>query len=384
MKRALQAAGWGLAGFLGLALLAVLATNVLLRTSLLRKLVNAKPDELTVEYRGAASWLPGRLSFDSLTLRSRDRNIELEAALQGVTLRVSLADLLRRRFHPTRLRARTLRFRLRERLARPEATPARLARYPRIEGFADPPLLPTTPAPARTARAPWRVVIDDLAVTNVEEIWIDSWKWTGKGRVTGGFELLPGREARVGPARLEVTAGVLVHGESKVAERTRGAVWCDLPRFQSKAYPGNEVWKILSGGSELRGDLAGLAFLSPDSGGPHLSGGTGELLVRIGLKAGAGSARASLTAHDVTVREGKRTVRGTARVELVAPRLDFPRGDASLSGTRVVLSRWPSTGPRVAPGPHRSPLRRPVSCSRTARSTRDSSEISSTPARSWR
>lgn len=256
-----------------------------------------------------------------------------------MALRVSLADLLRRRFHPERLRARTLRFRLRERLAPGEATPARLARYPRIEGFADPPLLPTTPAPAKPARAPWRVVIDDLAVANVEEIWIDSWRWTGKGSVTGSFELLPGREAQVGPARLEVTAGELLHGESKVAYRTRGAVWCELPRFEAQDYPGNEVWKILSGGSRLRGEVAGLEFLSVDSGGHRLSGGAGSLLLRIGLKAGAGSARASLTAHDVTVREGNQTARGTVRVELLAPRLDFPRGEASLSGTRVVLSR---------------------------------------------
>jgi len=128
MKRGLRAAGWGLLGLFGLAVVVVLASNVLLRTPLLRKLVNAKPEELVVEYRGATSWLPGRLSFDSLTLRSRDRNIEFEAALQGVTLRVSLADLVRRRFHTTRLRARTLAFRLRERLTPEEATPARSAR----------------------------------------------------------------------------------------------------------------------------------------------------------------------------------------------------------------------------------------------------------------
>jgi hypothetical protein len=103
------------------------------------------------------------------------------------------------------------------------------------------------------------VVIDDLAVASVEEIWIDAWKWTGSGRVAGGFELLPGREARVGPARLEVSAGELLHGDSKVAQRTFGAVWCELPRFDTQAYPGNDAWKIMSGGSELRGDLAGLA-----------------------------------------------------------------------------------------------------------------------------
>jgi hypothetical protein len=114
-------------GLLSLPVLVVLASNVFLRTSLLRSLVNGDPDSLFVEYRGARSWFPGHLSFDSLTLRSNDNNAEFEAALQGLELRVSLADTLRRRFHATRVRARKLEFRLRERLRREEATPARLA-----------------------------------------------------------------------------------------------------------------------------------------------------------------------------------------------------------------------------------------------------------------
>ncbi len=331
-------AGWGLVGLLGLAVLVVLATNVFLRTGLLRSLVNGDPGSLVVEYRGARSWFPGHLSFDSLTLRSNDDNAEFEAALQGVELRVSLADLLRRRFHATRVRAQKLEFRLRELLRREEATPARLARYPRIGGFADPPLLQATPSPAEPTGSPWRVVIDDLSVARVEEIWIDAWKWTGNGRVAGGFELLPGREARVGPARLEVTAGDLLHGDSKVAERTFGAVWCELPRFDTRAYRGNDVWKIMSGGSELRGDLAGLAFLSPDTGGFHLSGGAGSIRERVGLKNGVGKVRLEARTSDVTVREVERTIRGSARVEIHATDVDFRRGEASLAGTEVVLS----------------------------------------------
>jgi hypothetical protein len=338
MKRGWRAAGWGLVGLIGLPLLAVLATNALLRTNLLRSLVNGDPDSLVVDYRGAASWIPGRLSFDSLTLRSRDHNAEFEVALRGVELRVSLVDLLRRRFHATRVRAGKLEFRLRERLSREEATPARLARFPRIEGFADPPLLEATPSPSEPAGTPWRVVIDDLAVASVGEIWIDAWKWTGEGRVAGAFELLPGREARVGPARLEVTAGGLLHGHSKVAERTFGAVWCELPRFDTQAYPGNDVWKLLSGGSELRGDLAGLAFLSTDASGLRLFGGAGAIRERVALKDGVGTVRLEVTASDLTVREGDRTFRGSARVDIHAANVDFRRGEASLAGTRVVLS----------------------------------------------
>ena len=331
-------AGWGLVGLLSLPVLAVLATNVLLRTNLLRKLVNGDPDTLVVDYRGAASWFPGHLSFDSLTLRSRDHNVEFEAALQGVALRVSLTDLVGRRFHTTRVRAQKLEFRLRERLSREQATPARLARYPRIEGFADPPLLETTPSPSEPAGSPWRVVIDDLAVASVEGIWIDAWKWTGEGNVSGAFELLPGREARVGPARLEVSAGELLHGHSKVAQRTSGAVWCELPRFDTQAYPGNDVWKLMSGGSELHGELAGLSFLSADESGLRFSGGAGTVREQVALKDGVGTVRLAVMAREVTVHEGKRKFRGSAQVDIHAKNVDFRRGEASLAGTKVVLT----------------------------------------------
>jgi hypothetical protein len=297
-----------------------------------------------VEYSGAACWLPGRISLDAVTLRSRDRKTEFEAVLEGVTLRVSLLDIATRRFHVESLRARALSFKLRELLTPAEATPERVARYPRIEGFADPPLLPTSPRPPASGLDPWRIVIDDLAVTGVREIWIDSWRWKGAGQVTGSFEILPGREARVGPARLEVAGGALKHGASIVARRTAGAVWCELPRFQNDAYPGNEVWKIMSGGSDLRADLLSLAVLLPAS-----SGGAGMISNRIELKDGVGSVRVEARVHGVRLRRGERTFRGTAHIDVKAPRVDFRRGEASLAGTKVVVTDVTVEG-RGAPG----------------------------------
>ncbi|MHB8799275.1 MAG: AsmA family protein [Thermoanaerobaculia bacterium] len=344
MKKGLRIVGWGLvAGFCLVALL-VIATNVLLHTRLLRKLVNTRPEALTIEYSGAASWLPGRLSLDTVTLRSRDRKTEFEVVLEGVTLRVSVFDLAKRWFHVESLRARALTFKLRELLTLDEATPERVARYPRIEGFADPPLLPATPRPPASGRTPWRIVIDDLAVTGVQEIWIDSWRWTGTGQVVGSFEILAGREARVGPARLEVAGGALKHGASNVARRTVGAVWCELPRFRKAFYPGNEVWKIMSGGSDLKADLVSLEILLPDS-----SGGTGTISERIDLKDGVGSVRVEASVRDVRLRRGERAFRGTAHIDVRSTRFDFHRGEASLAGTKVVLSDVTVEG-RGAPG----------------------------------
>src|ERR1017187_1807025 len=162
-------AGFAALGFLGL----VGATNLVLRSDWLSGQINSDPATLFITYTGARSLLPGRLRFDTLLLRSRDSNIEWEARLDGVSIRVRLSDLLRRRFRAGSVRANALSFRLRERLEppeaaptplasrpragpeRPEPTPARLAEYPPTGGFGEPPLL-DPPTPAADPGNPWR------------------------------------------------------------------------------------------------------------------------------------------------------------------------------------------------------------------------------------
>ncbi len=275
--------------------------------------------------------------------------MEWEARLEGVSVRVGLFDLLRRRFRAASVRADGLSFRLRERLERPEATPARLARYPSIAGFVEPPLR-DPPAPPAPPGDPWSVVVDDLSVGLVREIWIDSWRWTGTARVTGGFFLRPGLQAEVLPSELAASRGTLHWGEETVSRETTGSVRAVLPRFDTQAYPGNAVWKIMSGAASLRGTLDGLAFLAPAGGGPHLApGGTGAVRARVALQGGRGSARLDAEASAVAVKLGKRMVRGAARASVFARRIDFPAWSVAFDGTRVRVKDVSLEGAAGAP-----------------------------------
>jgi hypothetical protein len=64
----------GAGALLVLSALLVLATHVLLRTAILRRLLNSDPESLFVEWTGAHAGLPGYVTFDALTLRSSDHN----------------------------------------------------------------------------------------------------------------------------------------------------------------------------------------------------------------------------------------------------------------------------------------------------------------------
>jgi hypothetical protein len=340
----------GLVGVLCVFLVFVVgATNLVLRSAWLSGQINSDPATLFITYTGARSLVPGHLHFDTLILRSRDSNIEWEARLERVSIRVRLSDLLRRRFRAGSVRADALSFRLRERLERLEATPARLARFPSIAGFGEPPLR-DPPAPPAPPGDPWKVAVDDLSVGLVREIWIDSWRWTGTARVTGGLFLRPGLEAEVLPSELAASRGTLHWGEETVSRETTGSVRAALPRFDTQAYPGNEVWKIMSGGVSLRGTLDGLAFLAPPGGGPRLApGGAGTIRARVALHAGRGSARLDAEAPAVVVRLGKRTARGAVRANVFARRIDFPGGSVAFDGTRVRLRDVSLEGAAGAP-----------------------------------
>jgi hypothetical protein len=328
----------GVFGAAALGFLCLLgATNVVLRSNWLSGQINSDPSTFFVTYTGARSLLPGRLRFDTLVLRSRDSNIEWEARLEGVTIRVSLLDLLRRRFGAGSVRADALSFRLRERLEQSEATPLRLARYPRIPGFREPPLR-DPPAPAPGAGNPWRIVVDDLAVGVVREIWIDSWHWTGSARLGGGLDLLPGRLAEVFPAELSFAGGTLRFGEREVSRETRGAVRAALPRFETQDYPGNEVWKLMSGMVVLRGALQGLDFLSADGEGLRVAGGVGSARIGVVLDGGRGRARVDVNARGFVAHAGKRVFRSSARAAVRAREIDFHAGTVSFAGTSVALS----------------------------------------------
>lgn len=325
------------------------ATNLVLRSDWLSGQINSDPETLFMTYTGARSLVPGRLRFDTLVIRSRDSNIEWEARLEGVSVRVRLSSLLGRRFSAGSVRADALSFRLRERLERPEATPARLARYPGIAGFAGPPLR-DPPAPPAPPGDPWIVVVDDLRVGLVREIWIDSWRWTGAARVTGGLFLRSGIEAEVFPSEIAVAHGTLRWGDGAVSRETRGRVSAALPRFDVQAYRGNEVWKIMSGAASLRGTLDGLAFLAPAGGGPRVApGGAGTVRARVTLREGRGSARLDAEAAAVVTRLGKRTARGAVRANVFARRIDFPGGNVAFDGTRFRLQNVSLEGAAGAP-----------------------------------
>src|SRR6266498_2533084 len=123
-----------------IAVVSCAAIHVVVSTHLLRKWVNSDPEELLLDYDTASSWIPGEIRIRGLTMRGSDPNVQWYFRMEKATISISILDLLQKRFHATRVRARGLTFRLREKQKKSELSPAHVARLPEIPGFPDPPL----------------------------------------------------------------------------------------------------------------------------------------------------------------------------------------------------------------------------------------------------
>jgi hypothetical protein len=262
---------------------ALVVPNVLLRSDFIRKRVNKDPELGWLEYDSASSRWPGMVRVKNLRFRNRDPRAEWAFHLEEGELTYSLADLLRKRFHVTRLSGRGLVFHARSRLTRAKATPLRLSRLPQIPGFPDPPLIrPSKPKPPPTGKK-WSIQVDRIAVDETREIWIEEYRYTGAARVTGGFLLRPKHRAEVFPANLSARNGTLRSGRDVIAGEVRATITTRIAPWNPREYPGSKMLRFVFGDAEASGRLDDAEIVNRLLGAPagtRFEKGSGRMSVR--------------------------------------------------------------------------------------------------------
>jgi hypothetical protein len=324
-----------------LAALLSVGQHVLVSGPRLKKLVNAKPEELLVEYDSATAWVPGTLRFTNLRVRGRDANVEWEVRLPAARLDYAPFALLSRTFRMRRLSGGPLEFRLRER-QHPDRVSRNASLFPEIEGFSDPPLKdPNAPEhPPRTS-PPWKIRLDSIdAPTRL--LWIGPWRYEGEARVTGEFTLQPGWHAEIGPAAVEFTRVELSLGKDVVLADAHGAARCRIAPFDVRQVKGSQVWPYIGGEFSLAGRVVALDFfrrIYDERSAPALRQGKGQASVEIRIERGIGRGGASIEAAGVVAKTSGGALRGdlTARAEI--PRWELETGEIDVGGSRIDLRR---------------------------------------------
>lgn len=306
-----------LAAVLVLWLVYLLVANLVIGTGILKGALNENADELSIGYREAWTIVPGRVTVTDFTLRFQDKNVQFHLALDRASLRVDLLALLSKEFHVTRVRAEGASAKMRWKMEEAKGHEARLAAFPRIEGYSDPPLrakeaedAPKKPTPP--AERFWTIHIEDVAAT-VRELWFLEARWTGEGSVRGAFRLVPMRELDVYPAELDLSGGVLSVASAPVLQLRPSKLFTTIHHVDVRVPRGLEIFRFVDARLDLQGDVASITpVTSLYSEQPRVGGGVGELALDIavhrGVLAQGGTARLDLA--ELYVRDERVEVRG--------------------------------------------------------------------------
>lgn len=264
LKRSLPhvwAVAWRLLVVLGaLEFVYLLLANVLLLTPLVRTF--ATNDDMALKYDWAFSPWPGRVVVRNMSLRFQDRNVQFRVGIERGSLDLSLHELVSKRFHLLRVDADNVSYRMRHKVSRVGLEGPRLAAYPPIEGFPDPPLFDRPPSPEipDSKYNLWDVRVENVTA-RVKEVWILEYRYLGGGVARGNFHVKPARWYEVYPASLELRGGKLTLGDTMVAEHANLSIDCRVEGSDPRKLEGLDPFHKIHAGA--RGRLAGtdLAFL---------------------------------------------------------------------------------------------------------------------------
>ncbi len=248
---------------LGLQLTYLVVANALLRSQAIQHAV-ASSAGFHLDFDSAYSLWLGHVRVRNLSLRIEDYNVQFEVALAKADVDISLSELLFKKFHATKLVAEGTRFRMRHKLIVVGDDAERVAAYPPIKGFADPPYyVGVRSPPVATTTSDhdlWSVRIQDVHA-RVTELWVMEYRFLGAGLAHGSFVVKPGSWVQVEPAGLELERGTLTLGEHRVAETMRGRIICDIPDMRVAETEGIQVLRDIISTIQLRLSGGKLDFL---------------------------------------------------------------------------------------------------------------------------
>jgi len=341
-RRSLSVVAGALLLATGLLAVYVIGANLLLRTRLLRALINHGPDKIWIDYSSAYSLRPGRVRVRDLRIRDRGVVTEWIISLDEARGSIRLTDLLRKRFHTTRIRGKGLAVRVRNRLMAEEATPRRLSFLPPITGFPAPPIRePGERKPLPTGRE-WTVRLDDIAVDAVREIWVNEYHYTGEATLTGSMLLHPRLRFEVFPTTLAVRSGTLRFNEEPIAASVEARLDGLIHPYDLRQSSGGAVLKSMTGTGRAAGRIESLHVLNDMLDIPptlRLDDGTGTLAAELSLDRGSGHGALDFSAQGARAVMPDAVMTGEAEGRLRLARLDLHGGLLDFAGSHLEVRK---------------------------------------------
>jgi hypothetical protein len=299
--------------------------NVFLATPLLCKLTNRKPDKFFMTYDSAWTFWPGHVHVRGFHLRFQAYRVAFELDIERSTAEIALTELLNRRFVAKNVGAHGVSYRHLHKVDAKQALDERTLAFPMIAGVA-PNVSGPPPDPKEKPKSNnvWSVRLDDVDA-HIDEVWIQEYRWRGKGTAVGSFEIVPRQSFWVGPVHTELQPGLVTVGKELVSTNFGGEADTTITRVEFVRERKLRMLEGLNVDGHFEGDVEDLKFLRVYG----LTGsGEGKLVV------------------DADIREGE--LREGTKVALDLPRVSVrhAREGGGFTGS-AKLRAWEDEKPRV-------------------------------------
>lgn len=296
-------------------------------------MVNHQPERTRLGFEVAWMIVPGVIEMRGLELRQQSRMDQWVMHVDRVTGSLSLQDLRDHVIHITAAEGHGASFLWRPRVDAPApvvpplASPQPIADSvsvapdfgPPIPGLTNPPTVP--PEAIYPAPNPWRIVLDDIRVEQVRELWLGDYRYDGDATVSGSLTLQARKWLQVDGATLQLKGGALTRGGAPMLTGLTGTVGVQVVGGNAWTGEGRSVFNSLSGDATLTADVANLAFLEfylQSAPWLHLSGGDGRLDIAVRVLDGEFQPGSTVSAdvHNIVAQFLSYTIVGDGQVRV--------------------------------------------------------------------
>ena len=281
-----------LASLLGFLVVLNGALNLGRTRPFLASVISVSPQSLNVDYRRAWFLWPSLVYVRNLQVSGSDVNVQWQVEVDDARLSIDLMALLKREFHATKVRARGVAFRLRQKIDASAATRDRMAPLPAIPGIEGPPIIeegPPEPDIPNEKYKLWSVRIENVDGL-ARQLWIDEFHFEGELRVSGAFYLRPKRRLWVGPAKATSAYGSVVIGNERLLDGISWTANCTIPPLDPRNPTGMEFFRFISGALQINAGIPNaraLNYYTQIRGSSALfDGGSGGLHLDLVLHSG--------------------------------------------------------------------------------------------------
>jgi hypothetical protein len=342
----------------------LIAGNLCLRTGVVEKMINDRPEEDFVSWESGATYLPGFVSLKGLSYRGQSMSGQVYVHLPEVDARISLTQLVFKRLRIRGAVASDVDYRYRDRIDYPcwsEASgepfpgvPANVEDFPEIPGLQNPP----DPRPEELysqepETRPWTVEISDARIEGAVHTAYNGIRLDGEGSIVGGMTLVLDESYAIDGAKVRLSPATIQSGSRVVTDDLDLDLEVRLEPFPSGCSEMADMIAGITGSMAVAGrdssgftlDVAALNPLLPGQGMFSIESGSGRLGGRLEVIDGSVvSGDLDLVSDDVVITYQQVPLQGDLEVHGSLREMDLAARQLDVAGSTFRLDDVTKTG----------------------------------------